>query len=115
MLRALFALLGKEYEPCKSCEVLKQQLEVANREKHEILELTINLFKPAPMPLNTGSPMTPIGGHKLLRHRIREKEREDKETAKVLARQKQEEEIAKKEVKLGVVDVDKETISTGTK
>lgn len=46
MFRFISFLLGKPYEPCKSCEVLKYQLEVANAEKKEMLEALTSIVKP---------------------------------------------------------------------
>lgn len=40
-------LLGKNnYEPCKSCETVKAQLEIANQEKRELHETLIKLVEP---------------------------------------------------------------------
>lgn len=96
MLRFIMTLLGKDYEPCKSCQVLKQQLEVANNEKKEILDLTVSLFKPQPMPVNYDGPKGVIKGYKRLSTRIREKEREDFERAQAIERNKKEDEEAAK-------------------
>jgi hypothetical protein len=47
MIRFLLFLLGKtNYEPCKSCEVLKQQLTLANEEKKDLTSTLLNLLKP---------------------------------------------------------------------
>lgn len=46
MFRLLFLLLGKNIEVCKGCEVLKQQLDIANNEKHELTETLLSLIKP---------------------------------------------------------------------
>ena len=39
-------LLGKPYEPCKSCGILKVQLELANAERERLVNSIINLIKP---------------------------------------------------------------------
>ena len=39
-------LLGKPYEVCRSCEVLKQQLAIANDEKAQLTETLLSLLKP---------------------------------------------------------------------
>lgn len=47
MLRLFLRLLRiKDFEPCKSCETLKQELEFARSEKRELLNSLINLTKP---------------------------------------------------------------------
>ena len=47
MLRFISFLLGKcSYESCKSCEILKQQLEISNNEKKELLDTLLNLMRP---------------------------------------------------------------------
>lgn len=48
MIRLLLHLLKvKDYEQCKSCEILKQQLELANAEKRELTETLLQIIKPA--------------------------------------------------------------------
>lgn len=39
-------LLGKPYETCKSCETLKEQLDIANAEKQQLTATLLNLLKP---------------------------------------------------------------------
>lgn len=47
MLRFISYLLGKNpYEPCKSCETLKHQLDIANRRNDELIETILSLVKP---------------------------------------------------------------------
>lgn len=47
MVRLLLHLLKiKDFEPCKSCETLKTQLDFANIEKKELLETLLILTKP---------------------------------------------------------------------
>lgn len=46
MIRFIAFLLGKSYEPCKGCEILKQQLELANDEKKYLTETLMGIIKP---------------------------------------------------------------------
>lgn len=46
MLRFISFLLGKPYETCKSCEILKQQLAIVNEEKKELTSTLLGLIKP---------------------------------------------------------------------
>lgn len=46
MIRFISFLLGREYEECKSCQTLKEQLAVVNEEKKQLTETLINIFKP---------------------------------------------------------------------
>ncbi len=50
MIRLLMRLIGiLDYEPCKSCEILKQQLAIVNAEKKEAIDLLMDLAKPKPV------------------------------------------------------------------
>lgn len=46
MLRFICFLLGKNYEPCKGCEVLNNQLAIANHEKELLRNTLLDLVKP---------------------------------------------------------------------
>lgn len=46
MIRFLTFLLGRPYETCKSCETLKQQLELVQAEKKELLDTILGIVKP---------------------------------------------------------------------
>lgn len=46
MIRFLTFLLNKPYESCKGCETLKQQLDIVNKEKADMLETLLNLARP---------------------------------------------------------------------
>jgi len=47
MVRLVLRLLKiKDYEPCKSCEVLKQQLDIVNQERADLLATIMGLVKP---------------------------------------------------------------------
>lgn len=67
MIRLLLHLLKvKDYENCKSCETLKQQLDLANHEKRELTETLLQIMKPtivAPAPeLKVSRPIEAVGG-----------------------------------------------------
>lgn len=54
MTRLLLYLFGKkDFEECKSCETLKQQLALANDEKKQLTETLLNIFKPKEEHINT--------------------------------------------------------------
>lgn len=46
MFRFLSFLVGKQYESCKGCEVLKTQLSIVNQEKAQLTETLLNLLQP---------------------------------------------------------------------
>lgn len=46
MLRFISHLFKLNYEPCKGCEVLKNQLDIANHEKERLQETLLDLVKP---------------------------------------------------------------------
>lgn len=47
MIRFLLRLFGiTDFEPCKGCEVLKTQLEIANQERADLLSTIMSLVKP---------------------------------------------------------------------
>lgn len=46
MIRFLTFMLGRQYEPCKSCETLKEQLSFANAEKRELTATLLNIISP---------------------------------------------------------------------
>ena len=46
MLRFISHLFHLNYESCKGCEVLNQQLAIANQEKRDLTETLLNLIKP---------------------------------------------------------------------
>lgn len=46
MIRFLSFLFNKPYEPCKSCETLKQQLEFERSEKKELLDTILRIVNP---------------------------------------------------------------------
>ena len=46
MIRFLSFLFNKPYETCKGCEILKQQLALANHEKKDLTDTLLSLIKP---------------------------------------------------------------------
>lgn len=85
MIRLLMFLLGKDYETCKSCNTLRQQLELANQEKKELTQTLMNLIKPktyeaVPTAIN---PINQASG--LFSRRRAMLEAKDREEAKILA------------------------------
>lgn len=46
MVRFISYLFGLKYEPCKGCEVMRQQLEMANKEKQDLLNTLLDIMKP---------------------------------------------------------------------
>lgn len=108
-------LLGKTYEPCKSCELLKlqmatiiedknAQIESGNLERERMLETILNFAKPISyeQPQNA-VPIAPIKPAALpWRIRKNMKEREDKAAFETLQRIKNE--TQKLEVETGIAD-----------
>ena len=46
MIRFISFLLGKKYEPCRSCDVLKEQLEYERLNNAELMKTILNIVKP---------------------------------------------------------------------
>lgn len=46
MFRFLCFLFGKDYEPCKSCETLQIQLQIANEDRQRLTETLLDILKP---------------------------------------------------------------------
>ena len=86
MIRFIMALLGKQYEPCKGCEVLRQQLAVVNEEKKELTQTLIEIVKPKPPEITrviSGQPVSlPVATSFSRRRAILENR--DREAAKVI-------------------------------
>jgi hypothetical protein len=91
-------LLGKNYETCKSCEVLKQQLEISNGEKAQLLDQLLNITKPKVYESITHEvdPIRP----KVIPWHVRQKmlEQQSKENAAAMERVKKANEELEKEV-----------------
>ena len=89
MLRLLLRLLGiKDFDTCKSCETLKDQLEFERSNNKELTETLISIIKPkiveaAPVEINP----IPISGGSFARRRAAMEEK-DRQEAKVLAEAK---------------------------
>lgn len=88
MLRFICFLLGKEYETCKSCETLKQQLMIANQEKQILTNTLLDIVKPKifeaqPVELNQIAQSSA-----LFSRRRAALEQRDREEAKILIEKK---------------------------
>jgi len=111
MVRLLMFLFGKDYEECKSCQTLKEQLDFEREEKKELTKTLLNILQPktvemTPVELN---PIQQTGGT-FARRRIALEER-DRQSAKILSEAKYigkpdipkvDESITKLEEELGV-------------
>jgi hypothetical protein len=99
-------LLGRSYEPCKSCEILKQQLDIANAEKHQLLTTIMDFTKPVAVqsdPIQNYKQLQPIGT-KGIPWRVRQAKLEAESRAEVLRRKQHDDEITKLEKEVGVED-----------
>lgn len=45
-------IFGKEYEVCKTCEILKQQLAIVNQERRDLLDTVLSIVKPEAIVAN---------------------------------------------------------------
>lgn len=63
MIRFISFLFNREYEPCKGCEILKQQLEVVNAEKKELTNTLVTLILPKPQIPQEAREMSPAIPH----------------------------------------------------
>lgn len=84
MIRFITFLLGREYETCKGCEVLKAQLQIANEEKKELTNTLLNLIKPKTYesPAIELQPSAPVAS--IFSRRRSALEAADREKARVL-------------------------------
>ncbi len=85
MIRLICFLLGKDFEPCKSCETLKQQLAIANEDRERLTDSLLNILQPkvvesVPVELN---PVTQTAG--LFSRRRAALEAKDRHDAQILA------------------------------
>lgn len=46
MIRFLSFLFNKPYEPCKSCQILKEQLEFERADKKEVMNTLLSILQP---------------------------------------------------------------------
>lgn len=84
-IRLLSKIFNWNFEPCKGCEVLKQQLDIANLEKRDLMETMLGLVKPEIVSVTpTHVEVTPKFSS-FSRHRKALEER-DREEAKILTR-----------------------------
>lgn len=86
MIRFIMHLFGKVYEPCKTCEVLREQLEHERAIQREMFAAFNDLVKPnrAPEVQNTITGMVPAARPFILPSKIKsELERVDRERARV--------------------------------
>lgn len=108
MIRLLLRLLGiDDFEICKSCETLKQQLEYERSEKKQLTETLLNIVSPktiesAPVILN---PVAQSAG--LFSRRRAALEEKDRQEARILAEAKH---IGKPDDVLQVVNDDAKKI-----
>lgn len=116
MFRFISHLLGRPYEECKSCEILKQQLEMVNQEKRDLLDTLLGVVNPkvVDQPSVVLQPIAPKA--MLWRQRRAMLEEQDRETAKKMRDDplrgksnsdvRVNEEISKLEEELGVETVE---------
>ncbi len=100
MIRFICFLLGKEFEPCKGCEVLRMQLEIANNERAQLLNTMLGLVKPEVIQ----SPTIPV--KPFIRNNVswamRQKALEEKDREEMRIRKDLEIQNAELEKELGV-------------
>lgn len=109
----LYKWFKLEEKPCESCETLKMQLSIANREKEQLLNtiLAYNQPKVAEAPVKVDYEKIPRPMTWNVRRAMLEAE--DAKTAQILAEKKrQAEEIAKLEKEVGVAN--DETVGRST-
>jgi len=96
-------LFNRKYEPCKACEILKEQLEIANREKADAIQTLLSLVQPQKQMISTEPvlrvPLQTAGKSWAVRRA--ELEREDRHAAQLRAANR-EPAIAKLETELGI-------------
>ena len=99
-------MLGKPYETCKSCETLKQQLEISNMEKRDLMNTILNIVRPqtfesSPVELEHVKPMFTLWSKRraVLEESEKVKTRIIKDSPNVA---KTDDEISKLEQELGV-------------
>ena len=88
MIRFLTFLLGKQYEPCKSCQTLKEQLAFERDEKKRLTDTLIQILKPTiteAIPIEI-APVTQIAGS--FARRRSALEARDREEARILQEKK---------------------------
>lgn len=78
MLRFISYLLGKPYEPCKSCETLKEQIHLLQEQNSELLHTLIDRTKPEIRPIGE-TPKAVTRGFKPWSVKQAELEKKDRE------------------------------------
>lgn len=88
MIRFICFLLGKPYEPCKSCETLERQNEFLRAEKRELTATLMAILKPAvyEAPATVLEPIATTAGNFARRRAILEAK--DREEASVIKNSK---------------------------
>lgn len=97
MFRFIMNLFGKEYEPCKSCEILREELAIAHYEKDQLQKSLIDLLKPKVSVVpDTNIPTERVNGT-VVRWDVkrRQLEQESKQAARSLNTLKEEEDKIK--------------------
>lgn len=86
MFRFISFLLGRQYEECKGCEILKQQLYIVNEEKRQLTQTIIDIVKPQPPAIQhvTSGTTVPITAVSSFSRRRAAREVRDREEAKAL-------------------------------
>lgn len=95
--------MNKSYEPCKSCQTLKEQLTIANIEKKQLLETILDFAKPVAnereeINIREIKPIKP----KAIPWRIRQQALERESRIEARARAEYNKDIEKLEEELGV-------------
>src|ERR1700687_754283 len=94
MFRFISFLLGKEWEPCKSCENLKQQLEFERSEKRLLIDTLVNIVKPKEVEAAAPIEINQIQQSSALFSRRRQAlEERDRVEAAILAQKKHEDNV----------------------
>lgn len=112
--RAKRAEVSQEEKICQSCETLKQQLEIANYEKQQLLNRIIE--KPAPEPEKQPIEVT---RPKMIPWNVRKQmlEREDREKAKLMKNapkpDAEKADVAELEKELDIASAEREAQSAG--
>jgi hypothetical protein len=89
MFRFISFLLGREWEPCKSCENLKQQLEFERSEKRLLIDTLVNIVKPKEVEAAAPIEINQIQQSSALFSRRRQAlEEADRKEAQILAQKK---------------------------
>lgn len=87
MFRFISFLLGKQYEECKGCETLKQQLYFVNEEKKQLIQTLVDIVKPkppAPQEIISGQqiPLSAVSTFSRRRSMLEQKDRQQAKTLK---------------------------------